>query len=218
MSESAPLTPQGSSQPTSSLFSSANALRVLQSLGLISGCALLALGIISFVTISLNIKAIVNAIYQILFGILIILCEFKVKRVLNWFAFLTTYTGVGFFYGFVGLSALGGAWYEQIIAIALMSVGLIYLFLGCMCKQRMAMKPADVAALMAKQYAMQERGSSRGPAAMPSSSSSSSPSSSQHGMTGDAFVLITDQQRHNQHQRSSSTNQIDDPFMSDENW
>ena len=56
------------------------------------------------------IKNCVLDIYRIIFGLLIILAELRLRYLLVWFSFLLYYIGLGFFYFFVGGLALGDNW------------------------------------------------------------------------------------------------------------
>jgi hypothetical protein len=87
-----------------------------------------------FLLIFLGPRAVVNGVYQIIFGVLMIICEARWQKVLKHFKFLTHFLGLGLFYIFVGGLALGGEWYQIAVAIGLLSVGLIYVLLGICCR------------------------------------------------------------------------------------
>jgi COPI associated protein len=92
-------------------------------------------------------------LYRIIFGLLIMIAELRLKRLLVWFSFLLYYIGLGLFYVFVGGLASGSEWYEYIIAIIAVIIGFTYCAVGCMCsnvesRQTQSLK-ADVEAAQA---------------------------------------------------------------------
>ena len=66
-------------------------------------------------------------------GVLIMVAELRLKHLLVWFSFLLYYIGLGLFYVFLGGLAGGEDWYEWIIAIVAVVVGVSYCAVGCMC-------------------------------------------------------------------------------------
>ena len=82
-----------------------------------------------------DLKDIVDNIYRCIFGILILLAEFRFAFLLQWFSFLTFFSGLGAFYVFVGGLALGSAWYEIALAIVMCSIGVLYLVSACACSE-----------------------------------------------------------------------------------
>ena len=52
-------------------------------------------------------KSIVNDLYRVAFGILIVIAELRLFGLLSWFSFLKAFIGLGGFYIFVGGLALG---------------------------------------------------------------------------------------------------------------
>lgn len=122
-------------------------LMTLRVIGGILGILIIVLGFISIFTGSINPKTVVNACYRILFGILIILAELRMEKWLKFFTFLTSYLGLGLFYVFVGGLALGGDWYEIVLAICFLAVGIVYINMGCCYRQKMySSSPAAPAA------------------------------------------------------------------------
>jgi len=107
---------------------------VLRFLGGCVGCAVAALGIYFIYNNHSNVKDVVNAVYQIIFGLLIVTAELRFVRLLVWFSFLVTFIGLGGFYIFVGGLALGSSWWEILICCIACSVGLLYCAFGCCCK------------------------------------------------------------------------------------
>jgi len=51
-------------------------------------------------------------VYQIIFGLLILIAEARWSGLLKHFKFLTHFLGLGLFYIFVGGLALGSSWYQ----------------------------------------------------------------------------------------------------------
>jgi len=123
-------------------MASLDPIKLLRFVGGITGIIVLVLGILTLISSGLNPKTIINGIYQIIFGILIIVCELRAQAILKYFVFLTHFLGLGMFYVFVGGLALGGSWYQYAVAAALLSVGIIYLILGC-CNRRMGHESFD---------------------------------------------------------------------------
>ena len=99
-----------SSSSSSSSKSSLDPIKLLRIIGGITGLVVLVVGIVQLVGSGLSPKSIINAIYQIIFGLLIIICELRIKAILKYFIFLTHFFGLGMYYIFVGGLALGGAW------------------------------------------------------------------------------------------------------------
>jgi len=131
---------------------------VLRLVGGIVGAVVVALGLYFLITsdaksgsVGDEIKNTVLDIYRVVFGILIMLAELRLRRLLVWFSFLLYYIGLGFFYVFVGGLALGSEWYEYVLAIIACAVGFMYCGVACMCsdvetRQHVTIK-ADVESL-----------------------------------------------------------------------
>jgi hypothetical protein len=90
-------------------------------IGCIAGGATLGIGIYQLVAGASGPKGFINAIYQIIFGIFIIISELRWKKLLKHFKFLTHFLGLGMFYLFVGGLALGGAWYQIAVGKSILS-------------------------------------------------------------------------------------------------
>ena len=99
------------------------ALRIM---GFLSGATVITLGVYSIIQDGAGIGNIVNNLYRIIFGILIILAELRLTSLLKWFSFLTFFAGLGAFYVFVGGIACGSNWYEIALAVLLCVIGFIY--------------------------------------------------------------------------------------------
>lgn len=102
--------------------------------GAISGCAAIAIGLYSLITSAFNPRLIINAVYQVIFGILILIAEARWQGLLKHFKFLTHFLGLGMFYVFVGGLALNDDWWKIALAVLLLAVGIIYLLLGMACR------------------------------------------------------------------------------------
>lgn len=109
-------------------------INILRVIGALVGAAISALGVYAIVLNHSDVKTVVNALYQIIFGLLIITAELRFIKLLVWFSFLVTFIGLGGFYIFVGGLALGSDWWEILIAVISCAVGLIYCSFGCCCK------------------------------------------------------------------------------------
>lgn len=109
-------------------------IKLLRFIGACVGAAISALGIYAIYVSHTDIKTVVNALYQIIFGLLIITAELRFIKLLVWFSFLVTFIGLGGFYIFVGGLALGSQWYEIMITVIACAIGLIYCSFGCCCK------------------------------------------------------------------------------------
>ena len=124
---------------------------LLRIFGFCIGAAISALGV--YVIASgrdTDVRDVVLDLYRIVFGLLIMVAELRLKRLLVWFSFLLYYIGLGLFYVFVGGLAGGSEWYEYIIAIVAVVIGFTYCAVGCLCgdverRQTQALK-ADVVA------------------------------------------------------------------------
>ena len=114
----------------------------LRGLGSAVGGVLIALGIYYLVTgndrgsgaaDTTTIKNVVLDVYRVIFGLLLIVAEARVKYLLVCFSFLIYYIGLGFFYVFIAGFALGSNWYEYVIAIVAGFVGGGYCLVACCC-------------------------------------------------------------------------------------
>lgn len=103
--------------------------------GGLSGVALIVLGILQLLGSAFNPQAIINGVYQLIFGVLAIIAELRLAQVLKHFKFLTHFLGLGLFYIFIGGLALGGQWYELLVAVVVLGVGILYCLLGCFCRK-----------------------------------------------------------------------------------
>src|ERR1700761_8290565 len=103
-----------------------NLITFLRIFGGACGLTIIALGLYGLIVVDSDIKDGVNDVYRIIFGILIVIAEFRWTRLLVWFSFLVHFIGLGGWYIFVGLLALGDEVYEYVITAILCSVGLIY--------------------------------------------------------------------------------------------
>jgi len=119
-------------KPTQSGCCGISYMLMLRVTGGICGVLVFVLGIILLATThSSDPKIYVNGLYQIIFGLLIVVAEIRVAVILHWFSFLTSYVGLGLSYIFVGGLALGNNWYEIVLAIVMCTLALVYIFYGC---------------------------------------------------------------------------------------
>ncbi len=110
-------------------------MKSVRALGGLTGLVVMALGIFLLVTLSLNPRNAVNAIYQIIFGALMIVAEIRWVRLLKFFYFMQHFLGLGMFYIYVGFLCIGGTWYQYAVAGVCLAVGLIYFTLGLGCRK-----------------------------------------------------------------------------------
>ena len=105
--------------------------------GFIVGLVTIALGIYLLVSIgsNLNPRNTINAVFQVIFGLLICIAEMRIVRLLRYFYFLQHFLGLGMYYIFLGGLALGGAWYQIAVAAVCLGIGLIYFVLGLGCRR-----------------------------------------------------------------------------------
>lgn len=84
-------------------------IKTIRLTGMILGCVVLAIGIIFLVLpgSSLNPRNVINSIYLIIFGMLMIAAEMRWQKLLRYTYFLQHFLGLGMFYIFVGGLCLG---------------------------------------------------------------------------------------------------------------
>lgn len=105
------------------------------------GILSIVLGIIGLVVLGgLNPRTVINDVYQIIFGLLILLIELRLKQLLVHFRFLTHFGGVGIFYVFLGGLSLGAAWYQYVVGIVEIALGIVYCILACLNRQMYSSK------------------------------------------------------------------------------
>lgn len=73
-------------------------INILRLVGGAVGGTIAGLGIYQIYLNHTNVKDVVNALYQIIFGLLIITAELRILTLLVWFSFLVTFIGLGGFY------------------------------------------------------------------------------------------------------------------------
>jgi len=105
----------------------------LRVVGGLCGIAVIILGIIGFLTITLDPRVVINNAYRIIFGTLMIICELRITSLLRHFFFLQHFLGLGLFYIFVGGILLASQWYYFLVAAVVFAVGISYCVLGLMC-------------------------------------------------------------------------------------
>ena len=110
-------------------------MKSLRLTGALTGLVVCALGIFLLVTLSLNPRNAVNAIYEIIFGLLMVVAECRFVRMLKYFYFMQHFLGLGMFYIYVGFLCIGGIWYEYAVAGVCLGIGLTYFILGLGCRK-----------------------------------------------------------------------------------
>jgi len=112
-----------------------NWIFILRVCGGVTGVVLIAVAIYIMATLSFDggngIKTFMNAFYEIIAGILVIMCEARWVTALIYFRFLIHPFGIGMYYVFVGGLALGSDWWQYVLAIIFWSIGLVYMALWC---------------------------------------------------------------------------------------
>jgi len=112
-------------------------IRLVRIAGVCVGLVNIALGLYELITFAggVNPRTVINALYSIIFGMLMIICEARWVKVLKHFYFLQLFLGLGAFYIFVGGLALGGDWYQYAVGAICIGIGLIYFLLGLACRR-----------------------------------------------------------------------------------
>jgi len=110
-----------------------NSHKVLRVAGGILAILTTFVGVWSFIGISFDIKMIVNAFYLVILGFFMLMAQLRVERFVKKLELLRNYTGLGFYYIFVGGLALGSSWYDYVLALVLVLEGCAYLYLS-LCK------------------------------------------------------------------------------------
>ena len=80
-------------------------LQLVRVTGAICGCLAIAIGLYQLITSVFNPRTIINGVYQVIFGLLILVAEARWSGLLRHFKFLTHFFGLGMFYIFVGGTA-----------------------------------------------------------------------------------------------------------------
>ncbi len=111
-------------------------IQLLRLVGGICGVLVLVLGILSLIGSGLSPRQVINGIYLCIFGLLMVISELRIEKVLGHFAFMKHFFGLGMFYIFVGGLCLNSDWWKYALAAALLAVGIVYMFLGC-CNRKM---------------------------------------------------------------------------------
>lgn len=84
-------------------------IKTIRLTGALLGCVVVAIGVIFLVIPgqALNPRNVINSIYLIIFGSLMIIAEMRWQRLLKYTYFLQHFIGLGMFYIFVGGLSLG---------------------------------------------------------------------------------------------------------------
>jgi len=121
-------------------------LGILRVIGGLLGVLIIVLGIIGIIGSfsGFSPRTFVDDCYQVIFGLFIVLAELRFERALRFFSFLCSFAGLGLFYIFVGGLALGGEWYNYVLAAAFLTIGVVYTGMGCCYRKEMyPAKPAE---------------------------------------------------------------------------
>jgi len=102
--------------------------------GGLAGAAIVGIALWQLITTDRDIKSVVNDLYRIVFGTLIVIAEFRWTSLLVWFSFMVHFIGLGGWYIFVGGLALSSNWWDIVMAIILCAIGIFYCGLGCCCR------------------------------------------------------------------------------------
>jgi len=112
--------------------SDVNWVSVLRITAAIAGLVVIAIGVyqLSIFKTGTSLKLLINALYQVIFGVLVLVEEFRWMSALVWFRFLSYAFGIGMYHIFVGGLALGGENWQYAVAVVFWLVGLTYIVVG----------------------------------------------------------------------------------------
>ncbi|KAJ1624845.1 COPI associated protein-domain-containing protein [Pavlovales sp. CCMP2436] len=109
----------------------------LSTLGVMTGIAIVSLSLFIFITHSWRgIQGFITRLWNMIFGILIILSEIDLdasRSALSYLSFLTTDFGRGLFFIFVGTMVLANEWWEILIACFSLLCGCLHITSTMMC-------------------------------------------------------------------------------------
>lgn len=104
--------------------------KFLLMVGIGASGALIVEGFICFTICIFNPRSYILSFYYILFGLLSIASEFKFKFISRNMKIISSNTGRGFWYLFLGSLALGGQWWSILIALVLIVLGILNMCAG----------------------------------------------------------------------------------------
>lgn len=98
-----------------------DAIKTCRVLGTMGGFWSMGLGLYFLIAVKFHDpKTLINAIYQVIFGLLMVICEMRFTKALTSLRFLTHFLGLGLFYIFVAGLNLGKQPYQFVLAIILL--------------------------------------------------------------------------------------------------
>lgn len=111
--------------------------RFIALLGIGTSGAVIAVAILTLLP-SIDVKSVIVCIYQIIFGILLLAAEFKLRFVLFWFYFLAPHIGLGLMYFFTGVYTVADTShvFNVVVAIACLVIGVLNIAYGIFGFQR----------------------------------------------------------------------------------
>jgi len=121
----------------------------LRVVGIMLGASIIVIAVCFYVGLlgaNNDLKDNVLYVYRIVFGLLLIVAELRLARLLVWFSFLLSYIGLGFYYLFLGGLGLGSTDAEIAIAVVAVCMGLAYCGIACCCPGVEKNMQADVVA------------------------------------------------------------------------
>lgn len=126
---------------------------ILKILIVICGICLIGIAIHRFATFDIeNPVHFFLAIYYILFGVLLVLCEMPINWILKHFSFLGYYLGRGIFLLFLGTLIFDlRIWWYIMIACFMFLTAVIYILLGIACKGKITQQE-DVIELHSRRF------------------------------------------------------------------
>jgi hypothetical protein len=104
---------------------------ILRLLAIACAGTIIAIAVLSIIfSGTANLQYYISWIYDIIFGVLILLSELRINKLLYWFAFLKRKVGVGIFYIFVVFFVVDNRWWDYLVGAVLFTIGLIHIITG----------------------------------------------------------------------------------------
>ncbi|EDK31221.1 COPI associated protein (macronuclear) [Tetrahymena thermophila SB210] len=120
--------------------------QTLKIFNIIVSIVLMVFGVFRYFNLSLSIDQpwlVFQPAYMILFGIILLLSELKVKFIIDNLRFLSNYIGRGIFIIYLSTMVTGNLsggdlmkYVSIIIAIFLLATGILYIFIQCCCRDK----------------------------------------------------------------------------------
>lgn len=131
MSRSASGNQAETSTKKTGFFASQWLRRTMLTVGLLTSLAIGFVSVFALIGSVVNPLSIFFCAYQLMFALMLIAAELKLKFFIRWFLFLAPYIGLGLFYIFVAIFTIGnGSWWQILVAAVCGVIGLIYIFMG----------------------------------------------------------------------------------------